>query len=227
MKRLKLQVKLLRRKLQDAFGGEKFSRKQRTEIPFAFEISISQEIKSSETFENKLYNLQVASKKMNEYVLFPGELFSFWRAVENPYSFKESRSINNGKIIQEVGGGICQMSGIVYHVSILAGLEVVERYNHSVDLYTEDTRFTPLGTDATVVYGNKDLRIKNTFDFPVKFQIDIIENRVVAKLLSAQKIEENQLQFEFLPSNELETIVQVKYSNGRLINQSVYKKMNL
>ncbi|MBC9811573.1 VanW family protein [Crocinitomicaceae bacterium CZZ-1] len=227
MKRLKLHVKLLRRKLQDAFGGEKFSRKQRVEIPFAFEICISQEIKSSETFENKLYNLQAASKKINEYVLFPGELFSFWRVVENPYSFKESRSINKGKIIQEVGGGICQVSGIVYYVSILAGLKVVERYNHSADLYTEETRFTPLGTDATVVYGNKDLRIKNTFDFPIKFQIDIIENRIVAKLLSMQKIEENQLQFEFLPSNESETIVEVKYTTGQLVNQSVYKKMNV
>lgn len=226
MKRLKLQVKLVRRKLQDAFSGERFSRKQTTGIPFSFEMCVSQEIKSSETFENKVYNLLVASKKINEYILLPGELFSFWRAVENPYYFKESRSINNGKITQEVGGGICQVSGIIYYVSVLAGLEVVERYNHSADLYTEETRFTPLGTDATVVYGNKDLRIKNTFDFPVKFQIDIVENQIVAKLLSAQKIEKNQLEFEFLPSGEQETIVQVRYSDGRLVNKSVYKKMD-
>jgi hypothetical protein len=49
----------------------------------------------------------------------------------------------------------------VYHIGIIAGLDIIERYNHSVDIYTDDTRFAPLGTDATVVYGYKDLRIRN------------------------------------------------------------------
>ncbi len=223
MKQLKLQIKLLKIKLQDAFSRSKFSKKRK--MTFQFEVMLSQEIKSSETFDNKVYNLKLAAEKINEYVLFPGEIFSFWRIIENPHAFKESRSISNGKIINEIGGGICQVSGIVHFASLVSGLEIIERYNHSVDLYTEETRFAPLGTDATVVYGNKDLRIKNNFNFPIQFKLEIIDKNLTIKVLSTAEIDQKELVYEFLPSENHETIVKVTCADGTFVNQSIYKKL--
>jgi len=60
----------------------------------------------------------------------------------------------------DYGGGLCQLSGIIYHAVLEAGLEILERHPHSLDIYTATTRYTPLGSDAAVVYGHKDLRFK-------------------------------------------------------------------
>ena len=102
-------------------------------------------------------------------------------------------------------------------------MEIVERHNHSIDIYTEKTRYSPLGADATVVYGYKDLRLINNFHFPIKFDLTIADNHLIAKLFSSEKIEEKQLLFE---TNQLDSFiyVDIKDLNGRPINKSKYKK---
>lgn len=200
-----------------------FSSKENSNFVFKFKYKISQEIKSSETFANKLYNIQSASKKINEYVLYPRQVFSFWKIVGNPNGdFKFSRSIINGTLTEEKGGGLCQVSGIIYHVSILFGLEIIERFNHSIDIYTDDSRFTPLGTDATVVYGYKDLRIRNNFNFPIKFEIEIHESILTIKLLSEQALIQKQLKFEIKETDKIK-VVSIVDENLRKVNESVYK----
>ena len=206
------------------FGKLRFARKQKDELQFDFLIELSQEIKPSKTLENKLYNIKAAADKVNKYIVFPGETLSFWKIVGNPEPrLKESRSITNGKVTSEIGGGICQVSGIIYHISIVAGLEILERHNHSIDIYTDETRFTPLGTDATVVYGYKDLRVRNNFDFPVKFTLETANNRLSINLLSTQEISKEELLYS-ISENESETIATIKNVNHKPISQSVYKK---
>lgn len=201
----------------------RFSNKDKSNSVFNFIYTISQEVKPSETFENKLYNIQTASTKINDYILYPGQVFSFWKIVGNPNGdFKFSRSIIDGKLSEEKGGGLCQVSGIIYHVSILFGLEIIERFNHSIDIYNDDSRFTPLGTDATVVYGYKDLRIRNNFDFSVKFKIDINDRIFTIKLLSEQVLIQKQLKFEINETDKLK-VVSVVDENLRQVNESIYK----
>ena len=172
-----------------------------------------------------MFNLKYASLKINEFIIFPNEIFSFWNIIGNPaLCYKTGRSIVNGKLKEEVGGGLCQVSGIIYHISILAGLEIIERHNHSVDIYSEETRFTPLGTDATVAYGFKDLRIRNSFNFPVKYQLEVKNNQITISLLSTEKIKENSLIFS-ISKHEKQTIVNVSNSNNLFVNRSVYKKI--
>lgn len=149
MKQLKVLVKCQLRRAKDVFSGHafQFAGKDKTDLKGNFAITLSQEIKPSETLENKRFNIETAAKKINQYILMPGQILSFWNIVGNPEtSLKKSRSIINGKIVNETGGGICQVSGIIYHISIMAGLEVLERYNHSIDIYTDETRCTPLGS---------------------------------------------------------------------------------
>jgi vancomycin resistance protein VanW len=84
----------------------------------------------------------------------------------------------------------------------------LERHNHSVDIYTEATRFCPLGSDATVVYGYKDLRIKNIFSFPIAFQMQISDAVLTLTLLSTEKINEKKINFhvEKLEGKKLITV---------------------
>jgi vancomycin resistance protein VanW len=153
----------------------------------------------------------------------PNEIFSFWHAIGNPEKqFQKGRTIQNGKIIEEVGGGLCQVSGIIYHMSLIAGLKIIERYNHSVDIYTETSRFCPLGTDATIVYGYKDLRVQNTNSFPVKFQLEVREDTLHVKLLSTSKLEENKLIFN-IENSETERKVLLFNEESQLLSTSTYK----
>jgi hypothetical protein len=60
----------------------------------------------------------------------------------------------------------------------LSGLKIVERYNHSVDLYGDGPRACPIGYDATVLYGYKDLRVKNMTNATLRFKL-IVEKDVI------------------------------------------------
>lgn len=116
--------------------------------------------------KNKVNNLEIAANKINGVILKPGETFSYnktlgARTVENGY--KEAPIYSNGKVVNGLGGGICQISTTLYNSVILADLEVVERQNHMfVPSYVR------AGHDATVVYGSIDFKFKNTRDYPIK-----------------------------------------------------------
>lgn len=226
-KKVKIFVKLAIRFIEDLISNNtfKFAKKSKNNINYLSKINLKQEIKQSETFQNKVFNLSLASKKINEFEILPNEIFSFWKIIGNPNNkFKKGRTISNGKITEEVGGGICQVSGIIYYVSLIAGLQILERHCHSVDIYTDETRFAPLGLDATIVYGYKDLRIRNNFSFPIKFEIKVIENYIFIELLSEKKINENKLFFES-KINDKYTLVSVMNENKMIIGQSKYNKM--
>ncbi|MFM1916189.1 MAG: hypothetical protein RLZZ531_1858 [Bacteroidota bacterium] len=224
-KKIKLYRKVILRFLSDLISGElfRFTRKSTASIPLNHSLSISQVIVKNETFESKVFNFNLASKKINEHILMPNEIFSFWHVIGNPQKqFQKGRTIQNGKIIEEVGGGLCQVSGIVYHMSLIAGLKILERVNHSVDIYTEASRFCPLGTDATIVYGYKDLRIQNSFAFPMKFHLEVMNGILKLSLLSADKLAENKLEFTVEVSDNAKH-VQVYNSSKELISTSTYK----
>lgn len=224
-KKIKLYRKVILRFLSDFISGElrRFTRKSTESIPLNHSLSISQVIVKNETFESKVFNFNLASDKINEHMIMPNEIFSFWHVIGNPEKqFQKGRTIQNGKIIEEVGGGLCQVSGIVFHMSLIAGLKILERVNHSVDIYTEASRFCPLGTDATIVYGYKDLRIQNSFAFPIKFRLEVLNGILKISLLSAEKLAENKLEFN-IEVGEHAKNVQVFNSSNELISTSTYK----
>ena len=226
-KKIKLIRKIVLRFTNDLFSGQfsKFARKRIEVSGLDHCISMNQEIKKNETYESKMYNFSLAAKKVNEVVIYPNEIFSFWKTIGNPnYQFQKGRTIQNGEIVEDVGGGLCQVSGIIYYVSLVGGLEILERYNHSTDIYNDQTRFCPLGTDATIVYGYKDLRIRNKFSFPIKFNIEIADQLISIKLLSAEPIIENELSFE-VNEQEDNTSVIIKNKSNKILNTSNYKKL--
>ena len=111
-------------------------------------------------------NLKIASNKTNNVVIMPGEVFSFnqvvgKRTVEEGY--KDAKVYENGRVVDGLAGGICQVSSTMYDAALLANLEIVERYNHQFT-----TSYLPGGKDATVVYGIKDFKFRNSRKYPIK-----------------------------------------------------------
>jgi vancomycin resistance protein VanW len=118
--------------------------------------------------ENTIYNIRLASEVINGILVKPQEIFSFNKYVgpaEKADGYKESTIIANGVFVNGYGGGICQVSSTLYNAVLLANLPIVERYNHSV--YGEATEYVPLGQDAAIFYGFKDLRFKNNSDHAI------------------------------------------------------------
>ncbi len=115
--------------------------------------------------ENTIYNIRLASEAINGILIKPQEIFSFNKYIgpaEKEDGYKESTIIANGVFVNGYGGGICQVSSTLYNAVLLANLPIVERYNHSV--YGDATKYVPLGQDAAIFYGYKDLRFINNSD---------------------------------------------------------------
>ncbi|HHX87091.1 MAG TPA: VanW family protein, partial [Firmicutes bacterium] len=93
-------------------------------------------------------NIELAAAAINNYLLFPGELFSFNKAVgprtvERGYEL--APIIVGSSVVPGLGGGICQVSSTLYNAVLQAGLEIVERYPHSLPV-----GYVLPGRDATV-----------------------------------------------------------------------------
>lgn len=189
---------LLKRKINDFFEGVKFSNHYHNEPVGIFRIRLSQEIKKGAFYENKLHNLKIVRDKINNLIIDTDETFSFWKLVGKPNrinGFREGRNLKKGKISSDFGGGICQFSSILYFAFLKSGLEILERFPHSKDIYKENERFMPLGSDCTVVFGYKDLRIKNNFNFPIQLKCTVENEKLWVEIMSPQEIEEKKINF--------------------------------
>lgn len=113
-------------------------------------------------------NVTLAAKNMNGTILNPGDEFSYNEVVgprTTERGFKSAGAYSNGKLIDDVGGGVCQPSSTLYMAVLRADLEVTSRTNHSMTV-----AYTPLGQDATVSYGSIDFKFKNNTPYPIKLE---------------------------------------------------------
>lgn len=224
---LKIKIHLFIRFIKDVSKGYYFlfAKNSTKATDFTQNFTLKQDLKPNDA---KKHNLLLAINAIEKVEIQPKEIFSFWKIVGNPTiknGFVKSRSIVNGKVEASVGGGLCQLSGLIYYMSLFANLEILERYNHSIDIYTDETRFTPLGSDATVAYGYKDLRIRNTTNAPLKFTFSIDEDTITVKLNYRVILKKNSVEFK------KEDIDQQRIKITTLINQrpldtSIYKTLN-
>jgi vancomycin resistance protein VanW len=159
-------------------------------------VDLTQPIRNTGFVAGKLNNIRLGAERLDRIVIAPGEIFSFWALVGNPSAragFDLGRSIRDGVVGGEVGGGLCQVSGIAYELLLRAGLDVIERHPHSRDLYSEEERFTPLGLDATVVWPYRDLRMANRFGVPVTLRFAVEEMTLGAALYAPHAIAPHEL----------------------------------
>ena len=116
--------------------------------------------------KNRTTNLRLAAEKINGTVLLPGEEFSYngvvgKRTVEAGY--KNAATYSNGQVVDDIGGGICQISSTLYDAAVFANMDITVRRNHQFV-----TSYLPAGKDATVVWGSQDFKFKNSRKYPVR-----------------------------------------------------------
>ena len=123
---------------------------------------------------NKKASLEIAASCINGLILKPGETFSFWRLVGKPTArrgFKTGLVLRNGTIQQDIGGGLCQMTNLIYWMTIHTELTIVERWRHGFDVFPDAGRTQPFASGATCAYNYIDLQIRN--DTPQDFQLRV------------------------------------------------------
>lgn len=114
---------------------------------------------------------------INGTTLYPGEEFSTYETV-SPFSqangYYMAGSYLNGKVVDSIGGGICQVSTTLYNAVLNAELEVTERYNHSMIV----TYVDPSADAAIAESSGKDFKFVNNLDTPIYIE-GIIQNKKI------------------------------------------------
>jgi len=127
--------------------------------------------KGSYAAANRVFNIEKALGMIDGYVLNPGEEFSFNTVLGPRYTshgWKLAGAINNGKSVEEPGGGVCQVSSTTFNAVLMADLTIVERAPHSWPL-----SYLPAGQDATINTGTQDFIFRNDRETPVIIGADI------------------------------------------------------
>ena len=132
---------------------------------------------------NRLTNIKITCNKLNNTIIKQSSTFSFEDTIgpsKAEDGYKEATSFYNGKKVQTLGGGNCQVSSTLYNAVLnLKELEVIERHKHG-----KKVSYVPDNKDAAVSYGNLDFKFKNNFNFDIKLLFETDDKTLTVKILS-------------------------------------------
>lgn len=149
--------------------------------------------------EQKIINIRQAIQKFDGVIIEPGKIFSFWEIlgkVSYKNGYVDGMLISKGKVVEGVGGGLCQLANLFYWIWLHAPSEVIERYHHSLDLFPDSGRVLPFGSGATIVQNYIDLQIQNISPFPIQIKIWLTDTHLKCQLLSPEIIPKKYHIFE-------------------------------
>lgn len=179
---------------------------------------------------NRVTNVVLSAKATSDVLLMPGEEFSYnnltgKRTTSNGY--KDAPVIINGKLEQDVGGGVCQVSSTLFNSVLYSGLDVTSRRNHSLK-----SSYVSIGRDAMVSDGGSDFRFKNPYSHPVYIK-NTVSNGVITSKIYGNISDKKNISIKVDPYtteglDAAKTYIEYKDSNGKVIrtqyiSNSVYK----
>lgn len=179
---------------------------------------------------NRVTNVVLSAKATSDVLLMPGEEFSYnnltgKRTASNGY--KDAPVIINGKLEQDVGGGVCQVSSTLFNSVLYSGLDVTSRRNHSLK-----SSYVSIGRDAMVSDGGSDFRFKNPYSHPVYIK-NTVSNGVITSKIYGNISDKKNISIKVDPYtteglDAAKTYIEYKDSNGKVIrtqyiSNSVYK----
>lgn len=141
---------------------------------------------------NKIFNLKLAGNKINHLLIQPKETFSFYMAVrkaDKKEKYKQGLTLVNGKIEFVEGGGLCQISNLLFQVFLNSPLTIVERHTHEMKDFPDSMENTLKGIDATLAKGFLDLKVRNDTNNTFQIVISFDDEYIYGKLLSKDKME--------------------------------------
>ena len=133
-------------------------------------------------------NIELASTALNGLILQPGEEFSFNKTTGERSSAKGYRPAGaylNGVLIEEPGGGVCQVSSTLYNAVVFAGLTTTERHAHSY----EPSYVTP-GEDAMVSFGGPDMKFINNSSSAIAIRTSFADRKLKISIVGIPILED-------------------------------------
>ncbi|WP_051688182.1 VanW family protein [Desulfofalx alkaliphila] len=129
---------------------------------------------------NRSYNIKVAANALDGLLVTPGQEVSFNEVVgprSSEAGYKSAQVIINNEFVEDVGGGVCQVSSTLYNAVLLADLIVSHRKNHSIPV-----TYVPIGRDATVVYEYVDFKFQNNTGRCLYIKATVGEGQLTIKI---------------------------------------------
>ncbi|MCL1898365.1 MAG: VanW family protein [Micrococcales bacterium] len=183
---------IVRRHLKWLLGSEKWARVRGAALPhvqFSHASPLMRPLGGVDLQmqRNKVTNLGLACAKLNGIRLEPGETLSYWRLV-GPTSARKGYLpglvLKYGQVTSGTGGGLCQLSNLIYWLTLHTPLQVTERHRHGYDVFPDAGRTQPFGSGATCFYNYGDLMIRNQTDRPFQLHLWLSETHLHGEWLS-------------------------------------------
>lgn len=107
-------------------------------------------------------NIEVSMSYLNGMTLAPGESFDWnnyigWMTISSEYGYQEAPVFVGTEVAYAAGGGICVTSTALYQAARDAGMNIIERHDHS-----KNVSYANPGDEASVSYGEINLVFENT-----------------------------------------------------------------
>lgn len=158
--------------------------------------------------ENRTQNIKLASDSINGTLLKSGEVLSFndlvgLRIAEAGY--KEAPVFVEGKIVPDLGGGVCQVSSTLYNAALLADMNIIERTPHF-----RPPGYVPLGQDATVADKLLDFKFKNNSPHNVYIISQVGGGNITIIILGNDNAERPEITIEAMDKKVIEPNTIVK-----------------
>ncbi len=203
------------------------------EVKYESLSSINKKVSTHTTYfvnaGNRGHNISLASKRLNNTIIMPGETFSYLKVV-GPYGasngYLPAPIYLNSEVSTANGGGVCQLASTLYMAQLKAGLQTVARRNH-----TFAPNYVPKGLDATVYSTTTDYKFKNNYNYPIYITsyvngnyltVDIWTNDAAlgGKTFEPYSVYSNGAYLSYLKTIENGKVIETKY-----LGRSVYKTM--
>ncbi|MDQ5957650.1 MAG: vancomycin resistance protein VanW [Patescibacteria group bacterium] len=142
--------------------------------------------------EGKIHNIKIAIEKLDGLIIEPDKVFSFWKYVgrsNERRGFKKGLVLSDGKLLEDYGGGLCQLSNLLAYMFACTECDFHERKHHSRDVFPDSGRTIPFASGATVFFNLIDLKVKNTYSFPIKINLRITGTQLRGSISSTEKID--------------------------------------
>lgn len=142
--------------------------------------------------QNKIINLKIAAEKLDGVMIRPGEIFSYWKLIGKTTKRKgyvDGMVLHNGGFCAGTGGGLCQMSNLIFWMAIHTPLTIVERHRHGYDVFPDSNRTQPFGSGATCFYPHGDLMIQNNTRDTWQLRIHVGEEYLEGELRCSAPME--------------------------------------
>lgn len=130
--------------------------------------------------DNRVFNIKLASEKINGIIVEAGEVFSFNEivgAMGAEQGFKKAVTFSQGKEVEGYGGGICQISTTILNAVKSLDVEIVEQHHHS-----HEVPYAKKGEDAAIVYGSEDFKFKNLNSYPLQINIKVKKSTLTVSI---------------------------------------------